>query len=311
MPRGAKAQTQPRRAVIGFLASGSKSAGARWYGAFPEALRELGYVEGRDYIYEERYADGDFSRLPQLAEEVVRHKPDVILVSNTAAALAIRHATQTIPIVGATMTDPVGAGLVASEARPGTNVTGILNRLEGLSGKFLEIARDVIPEVKKIGVLINVTNPTNIGQWREIEALAAKSGLSVTPGEVRTPAESGPAMRALSRAGASVVIVIGDAMFLSSRRQIAAFAMVAQLPTVYNYREHVEDGGLVSYGVSLRESYRRAAYYVNRILKGEKPTDLPIEFPTKLELVLNLATARALDLTIPPSILLRADEVLE
>ena len=209
------------------------------------------------------------------------------------------------------MTDPVGMGLVASEARPGTNVTGILTRVQGLPGKQLEIARDLVPSVGKIGVLVNVNDPGNVVQQREAEVAATTLGVSLALVGVSASEEIGPAFERFVRERANIVAVFGDPMFLAMRRQIAAYALASHLPTVYNFREHVEDGGLISYGISLRENYRRGAYFVNRILKGEKPADLPVEFPTKLEMVVNQATAKALGLAIPPSILVRADEVIE
>ena len=274
-------------------------------------MRELGYMEGRDYVFQDRYADGDFARLPLLAEELVRLKPDVIVAGVLAATLAAKQATASIPIVGINLTDPVGAGLVASEARPGTNVTGTIVRLDGLTGKQLEIARDLVPGTSRIGVLNNVNNPASVVQLREAELAAAKLGLSLVPVEIRTADDVAPAFQKLLREGATIVLVLGDAAFLAWRRRIPAFSLASRLPSVFSFREHVEDGGLMSYGIDLRASYRRAAFYVDKILKGEKPADLPIEFPTKLGLVINLSTARALDLSIPPTLLARADEVIE
>jgi len=274
-------------------------------------MRELGYLEGRDYGLEDRYADGGGSRLPLLAEELVRLKPDVILVGSTPGVLVAKQATASIPIVGVNMTDPVGLGLIASEARPGTNVTGVLYRLEGMAGKQMEIALDLMPGTSKMGVLVDVTNPSNMLQRRELEAAAGKSGVSVTTVDVRTFDEIGAAIQTFVRERASIVLVLASAMFINARRRIAAFALVSRLPTVYNFREHVEDGGLISYGIDLRQNFRRAAYFVDRILKGEKPGDLPVEFPTKVELVVNVTTAKAIGLTIPPTLLARADEVIE
>jgi len=274
-------------------------------------MRELGYLEGRDYGLEDRYADGDGSRLPLLAEELVRLKPDVILVGTTPGALAAKQATASIPIVGINMTDPVGFGLIASEARPGTNVTGVLYRLEGMAGKQMEIALDLMPGTSKMGVLVDVTNPSNMLQLREVEAAAGKLAVSIAPVNIRTADEISAAIQAFVRERASIVIVLAAAMFVNARRQIATFALASHLPTIYNFREHVEDGGLISYGVDLRQNFRRAAYFVDKILKGAKPADLPIEFPTKVELVVNVTTAKAIGLTIPPTLLGRADEVIE
>ena len=301
----------PKRALIGFLGGSSKSAGARYYSAFPQGMRELGYVEGRDYLLEERYADGEVGKLSSLALQLVALKPDVIVASSTPATVAARHATASISIVGATITDPVDMGLVASEARPGGNVTGILYRLDGLTGKQMDLALKLVPGATRIGVLDNSSNPVMAVQRRDAELAAAKLGLAAIRVEVQTADQIGPAFQTFQRGNADVVVTQTDATFLTWRRQIAAFALIAHLPTVFGAREHVEDGGLISYGINLIESFRRTAYYVDRILKGESPADLPVELPTKLELVINLATAKALGITVPPTLLALADEVIE
>jgi putative ABC transport system substrate-binding protein len=274
-------------------------------------MQDFGYVEGRDYEVENRYADSDASRLPLLAEELVRLKPDVIVASTTNGALATKQATASIPIVGVNLTNPVGFGLIVSEAHPGTNVTGILFRLEGLTAKQVEIALDLMPGASNMGILVDVDNPANMLQRREVESAAGKLGVSITAADVRTVEEAGAAIQTLVRERASIVVVLASAMLLNARRQIASFALASRLPTVFNFREHVEDGGLISYGIDLRQNYRRGAYFVDRIPKGERPGDLPIEFPTKVELVVNATTARAIGLTIPPTLLARADEVIE
>ena len=244
-------------------------------------------------------------------EELVRLKPDAIVAATTPGALAAKQATAGIPIVGVNLTDPVGFGLVTSEARPGTNVTGVLYRLEGMAGKQVELALDLMPGTSKMGVLVDVTNPSNMLQLREVEAAAGKSAVSIAPVNIRTADEISAAIQAFVRERASIVIVLAAAMFVNARRQIATFALASHLPTIYSFREHVEDGGLISYGVDLRQNFRRAAYFVDKILKGAKPADLPIEFPTKVELVVNVTTAKAIGLTIPPTLLGRADEVIE
>jgi ABC-type uncharacterized transport system substrate-binding protein len=305
------AQSPLKRPLIGLLLASSKTAGARYYGGFSLGMRELGYLEGRDYGFEERYGDGEASRLPLLAEELVRLKPDVIVAATTPGTMAAKQATAGIPIVGVNMTDPVGFGLVASEARPGTNVTGVLYRLEGMAGKQVEIALDVMPGTTRIGMLVDVNNPANIAQRREVEAAVAKSAVSIVAVEVRSADEIGAAIETLVRERASIAIVLGAALFLNARRRIASFALASRLPTVLNFREEVEDGGLISYGIDLRQNFRRAAYFVDRILKGAKPADLPIEFPTKVELVVNLTTAKAIGVAIPPTLIGRADEVIE
>jgi putative ABC transport system substrate-binding protein len=305
-PFCASAEAFSKRPTVGFLGGGSKAANRQFYDSLPQGLRDLGYIEGRDYALADRYADGDLARLPALAQELVRLVPDVIVAAPGSAVLAARQATASIPIVGVNMNDPVGMGLVANEARPGSNVTGVLVRVPGQAGKQLEIARDAVAGARRIGVLGNLEEASNVLQWRETESAAAKSGVALSLVEVHAADEIGPAFEKFASERAGVVIVLGQVTFVTMRRQIAAFALAARLPTVYSFREHVEDGGLISYGINLRANYRRAAFYVDRILKGEKPADLPVEFPTKVELVVNLATAKALGLTIPSSLLARA-----
>jgi putative ABC transport system substrate-binding protein len=305
------AQISPKKTLIGFLGPGSKAANGRYYSGLPLGMGELGYVEGRDYVLAYRYADSDVTRLPSLAEELVRLKPDVIVASTSAAALAVKQATAGIPIVGINLIEPVKMGLVISEARPGTNVTGTVIKLEGLSGKQVEIAHDLVPGVTKIGLLVNPNNPSTAPQRRDVDTAAAALGVTLAPVEVRSADEVGPAFQALLRERVDIVLILGDFLFLAVRRQTAAFALVSRLPTVCNWREEVEDGCLIGYGIDLRAAYQRGAYYVDRILKGEKPGDLPIEFPTKMQLLINLATAKALGLTVPDTLLARADEVIE
>jgi putative tryptophan/tyrosine transport system substrate-binding protein len=297
--------------VIGFLGSSSKAATQQSFGSFSQGMRETGYEEERNCVIEQRYADGTSSRLPQLAQDLLNLQPKVIVADSTPGTLATKRATPTTPIVGLNLTDPVGLGLVASEAHPGTNVTGTLIRVEGLPGKLLEIAVDLVPRANKIGFLLNAGNPSNIVQRRETETAATRLAVSFEAVEVRDVGELGPAFQAFVREGAKIVVVFTDALLINARRQIAEFALETRLPTIYGRRDFVVDGGLISYGISQRETYHRAAYYVDRILKGEKPADLPIEFSTKLELVINRATAKAIGLDIPPTILARADEVIE
>ena len=310
-PLAARAQ-QAKVPVIGVLSPGSKIASKRLFDGFLLGMQQKGYIEGRDYVLESRYADGDLARLPLLAEELVRFKPDVILSATSSATQAAKQATASTPIVGVNLFDPVGTGLVNSEARPGTNVTGNLQYLAGLTGKQLELTRDLVPSVTKIGILANVNNTTfNKVQQGEAEAAAAKLGMSLVTAEIRTADEIGSAFQTFVRERVNMVFVLRDALFLAMRQQIAAFALAARLPTIYAFREHVESGGLISYGIDIRENYRRAASYVDRILKGEKAADLPVEFPTKLELVINLTTAKALGLEVPLFLQQRADEVIE
>lgn len=304
----ARAQQMP---LIGFLGSSSRTETDRYLSSFSQGMREFGFAEGRSYSIEQRYPDGNLSLLPRLAKDLVSLDPKVIVADSTPGALAAKQATSSIAIVGLNMTDPVGLGLVASEAHPGTNVTGTLIRVEGLAGKLLEIALDLEPGVDKVGALVNSSNPSNVIQRREAMSAAAKLGVNFAPVEVRSADEIRPAFQTLEHDGAKVIIVFTDAILITARRQIAALALASHLPTVSGRRDLVEDGGLISYGISQRDTYHRAAYYVDRILKGEKPRDLPIEFSTKLELVINVTTAKAIGLNISPTLLATADDVIK
>jgi putative tryptophan/tyrosine transport system substrate-binding protein len=266
---------------------------------------------GRDLVIEARWARNDPEHLSTLAQELAGLRLDVIVTGNTAATVAARRATSEIPLVCAACTDPVGMGLATSEARPGSNVTGILTRVEGLTGKQLELASEVLPRMTMVGVLINIGNPSNLVQRREIERAAARLRVIVVPTEVRVPGDLHRAFQGLANSGANLVLVLQDSMFLAERKRIALIAAATRRPTMFSFRENVEDGGLMSYGIDVRENFRRAAVYVGRILRGEKPSDLPFEFATKLALVINLQTAALLGLTIPPILLARADEVIE
>ena len=312
-PLVAEAQQHPLP-LIGLLLPGSKVASKRFFDGFPLGMEQRGYVEGRDYVLEVRYADSDVARLPVLAKELLRLKPYVVVAATSSAALAVKQVADSTPIVGINMVDPVSLGLVNSEARPGTNVTGTLQYLPGLAGKQVELLHDLVPNMTKVGVLANASaaSPTfNAAQQKEAEITAAKLRMTLTLREVRTVDEVGPAFQTFVQERANGVVVLRDTLFLALRRQIAALALASHMPTIYGFREHVESGGLLSYGIDLRAAYMRAAFYVDRILKGEKPADLPVEFPTKLELVLNMATAKALGLTVPQTLLATADEVIE
>jgi ABC-type uncharacterized transport system substrate-binding protein len=270
-------------------------------------MRELGYVAGADYAFDGRYADGDLARAPALVEELVSLKPDVIVSGTMAGVTAAKKLTDAIPIVSPTLVDPVGFGFAASHARPGGNVTGVLLTVEDLPSKQLALAVEIVPGARKVGVLLNIKPP----QRRNLEAAAHALGVALLPLEVALPGDLHGAFQTLAREKAKAVFVVTDAMLLSERKRIALFAVAVQLPTVFAAREHVEDGGLMSYGVDQRESWRRTATFVDKILKGAKPGDLPIEFPTKLQLVINLIAAKALGLNVPATLLARADEVIE
>lgn len=307
--RIAEAQQRPRF-VVGFLAPQIRGFG-NFLDDVASGLRQLGYQQGRDYLFEERYAEGEMARLPVLAEDLVRSKPNVIIVPTTVAALAVRKATGNIPIVGVTLGDPVGSGLVLSEARPGTNVTGMRSWVEGLGGKQVSIALELLPGTKKIGLLSNLDNPYGSVISAEAMDAASKADLAVTAITVQGGEPILPALERFREQQVAIVIVVGDSRFLFNASQIASWALGLNLPTLFSFRENVEGGGCLSYGIDVHQSFRRAAYFVDRILRGEKPSDLPIEFPTKLELVLNIKTMRALGLTVPPTLLARADEVIE
>jgi putative ABC transport system substrate-binding protein len=255
-------------------------------------------------------AAGQYERFPDLATELVRLKVDVLMMPNTPAALAAKHATTTIPIVMVAISDPVGSGLVASLARPGGNVTGLAAQSPELVGKQLEFLKEVLPTISRVAILWNPANPVAALMVREAEVAAQPLGVQLHLVAVRGPDAFDSACAAMTRAPAGALLVLGDAMFLQHRRRLAELAATSHLPTMHNSRAFVEAGGLIGYGVSLPDAWRRAATYVDKILKGAKPTDLPVEQPTRFELVINLKTAQALGITMPPSLLLLADEVI-
>jgi putative ABC transport system substrate-binding protein len=277
---------------------------------FVNGLRDQGYIEGRDFDFARRFADGFLDRLPALAKELVELKPDVVLAPATPPALALRAATGSIPIVCPLLENPVGLGLVASENRPGGNVTGLLRYVNGLSGKHVELAQELIPGIARVGLLANITSPDPAPR-RDAETAGSNLSIKIVPAEVRTPADLDAAFPALVREQAQAIIVLHNPLFFSERRRIVTLAAAARLPTIWTAREFVEDGGVLSYGSDEADSFRRAAVYVARILKGAKAGDLPVELPVKFELLVNLKTAKVLGLTVPPTLLTRADEVIE
>ena len=297
--------------LVGFLTSAGAAANARYLDAFRSGMLELGYVEGSNIRYEYRFADGHLDRLPELAVDLVRIKPNVIVSAPLPTHMALRQATSTIPIVMATGADPVGFGLVTSLSHPGGNVTGLTNFAEVLAAKQVDLLRELIPRLSRLGALVNVTNPLHVPQLQETKAAAVTNGIDLMPVEIRYPDELGPAFETLAKERVEALTVPPDTVFSNFRRRIAELAAATRMPAIYGFREHVEDGGLMSYGPDNRGNYRRAAAYVDKILKSAKPGDLPIEQPTKFELVINLKTAKALGLEIPPQLLARADEVIE
>jgi putative ABC transport system substrate-binding protein len=310
-PLTARGQVTRTRPLIGRLSFGSRNAIARYVDQFLSGMRELGYVEGRDFDMTYGMADFHADRLPQVVAEMVQVAPDVILVGATVDAVAAAKATATIPIVVGSLADPVELGLIKSYARPGGNVTGIMPYVAGLPTKQLELARELVPGATRIGLLDDVTDPKALPQSREIKAAGEKLEINIMPAEVRTAADIGLAYEAFSTGSAEIVVVEQSSMLLLARQVIAEAAAAKKLPTLYGYHEHVEAGGLVSYGVNLDWCYVRTAHYVDKILKGAKPADLPVEFPTTLELWINQKTAKALGLKIPPTVLVRADKIIE
>ena len=314
-PVTAKAQPAGRVYRIGYLAAGwgSGTAYLRPLEAFRQGLLKLGWVEGQNLLIENRFAEGQFDRLPGLAEELVRLKVDVIAASPTPAALAARNATRIIPIVGMSLTEPVEVGLVASLARPGGNVTGVTYGVDtDIFGKQLELLKEVIPKVRRVAVLSNPGNsPSQPLIISNVKAAARSLGLQLQLLEARGPGEFDGAFAAMAKDRAGALLVTGDSMFFFHRARLADLAVRNRLPSMSTQGQWVEAGGLMSYGPDFADMYRRAATYVDKILRGAKPADLPIEQPTKFELVINRKTAKALGLTIPPSLLTRADQVIE
>jgi putative tryptophan/tyrosine transport system substrate-binding protein len=310
-PIAARSQTLRQRPLVGLLQVQSLTGSARYTSEFLRGMSELGYIEGRDIDFERRYAAGDLKRLPALANELVKLKPDVILTSTSAAALAFAQVTQSIPIVATALVDPVGFGLAASEARPGGQVTGILISLEPLPGKQLALALEVVPGAAKVGVLLNALNPTTAVYRAGIEAAAATLSIKLVSVEVRGSDDLDAAFQEFVREKVELVFVAQDSLLLTERARLATLATAARLPTMYGLREHVEAGGLICYGINVAENFRRAARFVDKILKGAKAGNLPIELPVRLELLVNLKTAKSIGLVISESFLVRADEVIE
>jgi putative tryptophan/tyrosine transport system substrate-binding protein len=309
-PLAARAQQRGKLPTIGFLGQSTRSAGSEWVAAFVQRLRELGWIEGRTITIEYRWAEGREERFPEIAAELVRLKVDVILTSGTPAVLAFKQATSIIPIVFATAGDPVANNLVASLARPGGNVTGLSILSADLAGKRLEILREVVPELRRLAIMGNVGNPFAVLELGEVQAAASKLGLEVATLEIRRAQDIAPAFEALKN-GADALYVCPDALTNANRVRINILATGARLPTMHGYKDNVEAGGLMSYGANIPDQFRRAADYVDKILRGAKPGDIPVEQPIKFDLVVNLTAAQALGLSLSPTLLARADEVIE
>ena len=295
---------------IGYLTGGSEAARAPLLAAFKQGMRDHGYTEGRQFHFEARFANGNFARLPALADELVRSKPDLLLVSTSPAAVAARKATSIIPIVFVGVGDPIEVGLVTNLARPGSNITGITNIVLELTGKRLGLLKEIVPGASRIAILVNPDDPNAQSQIRNAQEAARTLGVDLAPVlSVRSAADLEPAFEAAVRAGARGALRMVDPTVSMLRAQTTKLAATHRLPVMYAFREDAEAGGLAAYGTSLPAQYRQAASFVDRILRGARPGDLPIEQPTKFDFVINVKTAKALGLGVPPALLLQAEQI--
>ncbi len=310
-PLAARAQPPPKIAQIGLLSPFSSSDTTLWYQAFLRGLSDLGWINGKNIIIEYRYADGKSDRLPGLIADLIRLKVDIIVTSVSNDSLAAKNATKEIPIVMAAAGDPVAIGIVDSLARPGGNVTGLSQMTPDVAGKRLELLKEIAPNMSSVFVLLNPDDPISVLGWNEIQPSAQKLGVGAHSVDVRNTADLERAFDEVTRARADALAVMPNPIFVTNLKRIADFALQNKLPSMFHLREFAEVGGLLSYGVDRSDLYRRAATYVDKILKGASPADLPIEQPTKFELVINLKTAKALGLTVPNTLLVTADEVIE
>jgi putative tryptophan/tyrosine transport system substrate-binding protein len=302
------ARAEGKLPTIGFLGTTSTAAWSPWTAAFTQRLRELGWIEGRTIAIEYRWAEGRSERFAEIAAEFVRLKVDLIITGGSAA-VAAKQATSVVPIVFV-LGEPVGTGLVATLARPGGNVTGLSNQQTDLPGKRLELLREVLPSLRQLAIMANVDYPEAVLEMRDVRAVSKTLGLEVATVEIRRAEDISPAFVAL-KGRADALYVITDALVSTNRVRINTFALAARLLTMHGVREYVEAGGLMSYGADYSDLFWRAGDYVDKILRGAKPADIPVEQPTKFDLVVNLITAEALGLTVPPSLLARADKVIE
>jgi putative ABC transport system substrate-binding protein len=309
----AAAQPAEKMPRVGYISPGAPSDPVRQrrLEAFRQGLRDLGYVEGRNIAIEPRWAEGKYDRYPALAADLVRLKVQVIVAVGGRASQVAQQATSTIPIIMSVVIDPLGAGLVSNLAHPQGNITGVSMMAPDLIGKQFEVLKQIVPKVTRVALLWNPANPSSVPQLRQAEVAARLVGLRLQSLEARSPQEIDSAFAAMTSERAGALVVLLDAILVNQRSQIAELAAKRRLPTVYAVREYAEAGGLVSYGSNPLELERYAAHFVDKILRGARPSDLPVEQPSKFELVINLKTAKALGLTIPPSLLLRADQVIE
>ncbi len=309
-PRPGDTQQAKKVFRIGFLSASSLSGVATRAEAFRQGLRELGYVEGKNIVVEYRFAEGKFDRIPDLAAELVRLKVDIIVSAGPAVTGRIKEATGTIPIVMGFDGDPVGSGFVASLARPGGNITGLSTLAPELSGKQLELLKEIFPKLSHLAVLGDSSEPGNAQNLKELERAAKAFGVKLQHIDVVSPKDIEIAFRAASKGRAGAVLVLPSPVTFTQRAKVVELAVKNRLPTIYPFPVFVQAGGLMSYGPSFTDLFRRAATYVDKILKGAKPTDIPVERPQKFDLIINLKTAKQLGITIPPEILFQADEVI-
>jgi putative tryptophan/tyrosine transport system substrate-binding protein len=308
-PLAARGQ-ETKLPTIGFIGAGTPSTYSQWVAAFVQRLRKLGRIEGGNLAIEYRWGEGRSERYPEIAAEFVRLKVDVIVTVGTSATIAAKQATSVVPIVFVGSGDPIGVGIVATLARPGGNITGLTNQGVDLIGKRVELLREVVPRLRRLGILGHAGNATSAIEMGEVQSAARALGIEVTTPEIRRPEDIAPAFEAF-KGRAEAIYVASDPLLNSNRVRINTLALDLRLPTQYSFREYVEAGGLMSYGPSFPAQFQRAAELVDQILSGTKPADIPVEQPTKFDLVINLTTARALGLTVSPMLLARADEVIE
>jgi putative ABC transport system substrate-binding protein len=308
-PLAARAQ-QGKPPTIGFMGESTPEGQRQWVSAFVQRLGERGWIEGRTVTIEYRWAEGRNERFAEIVADLVRLKVDIIVTQGTPAVIAAKQATSVIPVVFAIAGNPVANGLVTSLARPGGNVTGLTNQTADLAGKRIELLREVLPRLRRLAIMANVDNPSVVLDLREVQTAATTLGLEIIAADIRQTADIATAFAALA-GHADALYVAGDPLVTTNRTRLAILAAGARLATVHGNRENVVAGGLMSYGPNLADSHRRAADFVDKILHGAKPADLPVEQPTKYDLVINLITATALGLEVPPTLLARAEEVIE
>lgn len=305
------ARAQGRIPRVGFMGNSTAALEVNLVNSFREGLRELGYEEGRNIAIEYRWADGRYERFAALVAELIAAKVDVIVTAGTPAALAVKKATSTVPLVMVAVGDPVGTGLVPSLARPDGNLTGLSSVAPDLEGKRLELLREIVPSVSRIAVFINSANPFHATSMRQAQSAGKTLGVKVQQYDIRKSEDLDGAFAAIRKERPDALLILADRVFLHNRERIVDFTEEQRLPNVSAYKEVVEAGGLMSYGPSYEDMHKRAAIYVNKILKGAKPGNLPIEQPTKFTLVVNLKAAKALGISMPPAVLSRADDVIE